>query len=334
MAEVRKKKTIRDIVPNLPPERDLPFMKPSFGGGQFSGGKGAERAPKPSVSNPNKREITFPRNPRGDVEVRIGDTKVNLTRAELAQSEFGNPRRGARTQDLSNIDTAKVALVNQATAKSRKEGLVPTPTEEQQRAAEGVGQFEPLPETNVGTTGEQLGRAAPDIAANTIRDIASFAGGGAITGSVVPGVGTAIGLGVGAGIGLIKSLVGHISILKQESQQTIREQTATLISSKSAINKIRYAANKGLIDGETARDLFNNQLAKIDRAERNLKQVDERFWNSKTKDDLIRIQNWNDNERRVATIELQMAILNPNPNAIPPSELMDSSFDNTIEENQ
>ena len=143
---------------------------------------------------------------------------------------------------------------------------------------------------------------------------------GAGIGAFGAGIGAAPGAALGAvagGIGgAVSALFSSIGTLKSEMRQTATEQKATFTSSKTAIKDIINSVNHGYPykPGE-AEELFESELARIDRAERNLKQLSENNWLSKAKDDLTRIETWNRAGKLRAIRDMQLALLKPNPNA-------------------
>jgi len=163
--------------------------------------------------------------------------------------------------------------------------------------------------------GASIAGAAPGVIGNVLQRGALGAAGGAAAGAFAGGIGAIPGAIGGGAAGVISGLATTISELREEEKQSTLIQKVSFRASKSNIKAIIDAVNKNLISPMDAISLYNRELAKIDRVERNLKMLSEREWLSKAKDELIMVQQFNDFERQRTALMLEQALLRPNPNA-------------------
>jgi hypothetical protein len=104
--------------------------------------------------------------------------------------------------------------------------------------------------------------------ASTWKTIATFAGGGALAGSAVPGLGTVAGLIIGAAIGVGSSILSNI---KSQKADNMAAQKLTLTQGQANLNKLILLAQVDAGNSQKYVDGFNAQLDKISEAYANLK---------------------------------------------------------------
>jgi len=153
--------------------------------------------------------------------------------------------------------------------------------------------------------GEVLGGAGAKAAAGA----AGGAAGGAVAGIFTGGV-ASLPLAAAAGsAGAIGGFFyGIYSGLKDQSQKMIVAEYTSYSDSLTNIKSI--IANAGR-DPVEAINLYQIELAKIDAAERKLKKEDERKWLSTTKNQLIKIEDFNRYQRENTRQMLLLAIADP-----------------------
>jgi hypothetical protein len=162
--------------------------------------------------------------------------------------------------------------------------------------------------------GGALAEAAAQGISGATKGAAVGAIGGAAGGTVVLPVigtvaGTAGGAGLGAAIGFAGNFLGSIyGNLKDDAQKGVASEYASFGNSLINIKAIIKNAGRDPLD---AINLYQIELAKIDRAERRLKQSSEADWLSTSKKQLTEIEDFNMFQREQTRQLLIMAINNP-----------------------
>lgn len=181
-------------------------------------------------------------------------------------------------------------------------------------AAAGVGQNIPA-----------VGGALPEgVAEGTEGSLFAAGLGGAAGGAASLGalglVGGPPGAVVGAATGTVLGFAaGVYGKLRSNERQGIKEDFANFQTSTNNLASIIDMVNQGLVDPYEATALFNLELAKIDRAESNLKKRtddDTRAFLGDAGDELIKVQSFNDLQRAQYTAGLIQAIQAPNPKQV------------------
>lgn len=137
---------------------------------------------------------------------------------------------------------------------------------------------------------------------------------GALTGTVT-GTAGAVATPVAIGFGL-----GAIAQLRSEAKQQVEAQRLSVFDRNGAINNMKAIINElnaGRLDPVEAVILYNNEIAKINRAERQLQLMTDsqlRKFLGSPGDELIKVQNFNSFGRGVLDRKLEEALLVPNPN--------------------
>lgn len=273
----RPKKKLPSILENKPFESPLP-------------------APKPTPTGPKSTPVTPP-----VVQKRQADAQSFIQAREKALSQGATKQQAvaiAAGQTANQGNQISVEEANKARAALQEiasgVGKVPALTDaERQAQLEGT------------SLGDILKSAAPDIG---LRAGAAGAGAGVAGAIASAPVAAAVGTAA-AGAFFISTL----SNLKGEAQQNVKIEYDSYRAFKTNIKSIIDGVNKGLIDPINARDMYNNELAKLDRAERRLKALSDKEWLTKGKDELVKIQEFNDVQRPQITALLQQAILAPDP---------------------
>lgn len=216
--------------------------------------------------------------------------KVEAARAQEAQYASDVAARAAGKKTTAEIEATKAAGMEAG----KQIGVI---TPEQQALA-----AEQNPIVSGSATGDVLAA------------IGSKAAAGAATGAAAGLLGSAGTLSApGAAVGAIGGVVvGALTIIPELKEQYIQNTKVQKITAGKAINNIKaiieYADKGG--DPVLAVGLFNQELAKIDRSERNLKALDENDW-AKAKDELAAITSFNAIGRNMAEVMLYQAITNP-----------------------
>ena len=244
----------------------------------------------PSINNPtqtNNANIIF--NPNGSITYQTQNKTYNLTPAEYKGLLA---LQGSKEGGITSSKVREIAALT-----SQRIGT--------QAALQQIGN---LPQSN-----------EPQIQGGIIPPLSSFeqiapnlisTGIGAGLGALVGGpAGAAVGAFIGGGPSIISSL-------KENEIQNTKTEYAGFIKSQSTLKSIIDGLNKGYLDPIDAVNLYNSELSRIDVAERNLKALSEREWLSKSKDELIKIQAFNETQRPLIENMLRQALQTPNPNQI------------------
>jgi len=86
---------------------------------------------------------------------------------------------------------------------------------------------------------------------------------------VAPGVGTAIGAGVGGAVGAVGGAFSKISLQKR---QDVKEAYVVYTTAKSNVDWILNQVNSGQMSASQAVEMYNDELANLYSAEKNLKE--------------------------------------------------------------
>jgi outer membrane lipoprotein SlyB len=225
---------------------------------------------------------------------------------------------------------------NLAKAKARIRGDVPLPPETQVEKQALIEQNNAQNQEEIAQLGiltpEQMNRdIASDGMAGTAFQTAKIAGataagglagGGAIggtigatIGSIIPGAGTAVGAVIGATIGGVGAT--YVTTLRKK-RDNVDEAMALYVGSKSNLKFIINEVNAGRMSGDTAVDLWNNNLANYRIAQQHMKELTD------TDMDRFLSKGLNDYETLMAFGEtipyrqslLTQAIINPDPSKV------------------
>ena len=175
-----------------------------------------------------------------------------------------------------------------------------------------------VPESTVPLS-KSIKGAIPGIITNIVTKTGAGAAGGAISGgilgSIIPGAGTAIGAGGGAIIGgaggFVTGAFSAINELKEEEQQQTKIEYKSFTDARTRLKAVVTYAKTG--DPIKAITMWDNEKARIYRAESNLKSLSERDWLSKAKDELGAILNFRDRESEYDQMFIDALNKNPNP---------------------
>lgn len=263
-----------------------------------------------STQDASRPKTTVEHSSDGNVKVTVDGVSNTLSRKEFknftdikkakAQGRdiTGSGIEGTKQQDILNRQEPKIADNNQVLA--------------------GIGQNVPelQGDSNAGEKALAIGTGLTGITSGAIA--------GAAAGSVVPVLGTAAGAVIGGAIGGVSSLLGKISV---EQRQDATQAFNNYNNAKGNINKIIQWTNQGLMTPEEAVVQYNQEIANVNLAERQLKELTDssldRFL-SGGKDELADIEAF----RRVQWLyerRLTEAIVNPNPNAVDTSLLQNTN---------
>src|SRR3990167_318085 len=182
--------------------------------------------------------------------------------------------------------------------------------QEQAKVAQGVGRDVPIISGEAPSTGELVRGALPDIGIGAGSALA-----GAGLGAVVCGETVATGgIAVVAGSAILLAQSNRIiSELKEEYQGLKTNEYVSFQGSSNALKTIIQQVDSGALAPIDAVQLFNMELARIDKAERVLTGLEEKSWLGKNRKELIKITDFNRIHRENYIRELQSAIINPNP---------------------
>lgn len=240
-------------------------------------------------------KTTVRHNKDGSVDVTVGSETQNLSK-----NEFKNLTEVKKAQaEGRNITGSGFAGTPQATVLNNQGGLRNTV------AIEDIGQNVPelQPDSN---TGEH---------ALTIASALGGAGAGALAGAALAPATAGASVPIGAGIGLLTSVLGKVGLAKRND---VAEARNNFVNARGNIKAIIQATNQGILDPIDAVSMYNQQLASINLAERQLKELTDNDLDkflSGGKDELADIQSF----RQIQDIyqrRLQEAIIAPNPNAV------------------
>jgi hypothetical protein len=181
-----------------------------------------------------------------------------------------------------------------------------------------IGQLTPeqqaQTQANIGGVGNSFQSIIPEIAANVVQK----AGAGAAVGAIA-GAGNPLAIAGGALAGGVAAAFDIVGKLKTEETQKTANTYKDFTTSRTALKAIIiYAKNGG--DPIEATRLYNNEIMAINRAEQNLKQLEEREWLSKAKGELIAIQNFREIQGTYDTLLANAIRQNPNANYEFPQE--------------
>lgn len=273
--------------------------------------------PNPSPVSQNTVEKPKPELPPSTV---TGTTAEKYAKNLILPGTFGmEPGAGIINQQLRGIyegQTASPEALATAYAANYGNALgqIGRPTS-QQIAQAGL-------ENPAATLGASVAGAIPDIGVK--------AGAGIATGIVAANLGTG-GLAtpvIAAGAALTAA-ISIVANLKSEEMQNVKVQYKSFTASQRNIKAIITAVNGRALDPIEGVRMYNEELARIDSQERNLKMLSERDWLSKGKDELVQIESFNRVTRGQTGIMLRNAIINPDPTLV-----LNFPIDETLSEEQ
>lgn len=292
-------------------------------------GTAEQEIPKSPVEIP---KIVLPPQPTPKPEVKPimekpgQDRNIQPFRQELANVRAG--RAGVEPINLRTNMTATETQIRQNLAAQElqgqiEQGQVPGATNEQILAAQGLGTLTPEQQARDIIRGEGFVDTAIAGSAGLAGGVAGGFGGallgaklGAIGGTAVtPGVGTAVGAVGGFIVGGLGAVFGKISL---DKRQDVKQAFATYRATSSNMAYIINSANSGKIDGITAANMWDEELANFYSAERNLKKMTEGKIGrelSGAMDEYNKVEGFG---RRIPTMQalLADAILTPDPNKV------------------
>lgn len=312
--------------------------KEEYKAGQQYGGTGIMEPPKmpeAALTNPTIQEEQ-----QKGINLPVGNIPVTDITPKPSLEDTGNVKENPNmykgidiSKSFSNTDFA--TKEDYVQAKRRAELLVNPDAfhvaqaqqlQQQQQAAQAQAfmQQNPIISPQMMAMQEQGGLLGPSLMAGAGKVVTSGplvgAGVGAALGSAfAPGVGTAIGAVVGA------FLSGMTTKIKQEKNEKIAIEYKTMTYSMKSMNQLISYVNKGGPDREGAWMQFQQNLAAIDEAQRNLKfEADKdinKFLSVDASKEIGNIQTFNELLRQNYIARMQMAMLSPNPNA--PTDYLD-----------
>lgn len=155
-----------------------------------------------------------------------------------------------------------------------------------------------------------LGSTIKGILPETAAGILAKAGAGAAAGGIATGGVGAIAGAVGGAVWGIGTIIPNLKAEeKQKTKVAYKDYTTTKTNMKAIID---YARKGG--DPIDAINLYKAEWAKIYKAEMDLKQLEERDWLSKAKDELTAVQNFKESKVVYDTMMQNAILQNPNAN--------------------
>lgn len=284
--------TGRDIIPDFPVQ-PMPT--------------GTIRPPSQTEVIPEQKPVPLPKffGAEGNRAVQVTQGEggsVFLERLKPSQQVGLNiPSQFGLSAEQQAIENQNIAARNQL-ATQQLRAQIGQITPEQQAAADA--------QNNMGSLTQGI---IPEVLSSVGSKAATGAAIGATAGLATGGTLSLPAAGVGAIGGAVYGAATILSHLKEEAIQNTKVQKISASKAQTNIKAIIDGVNKGLVDPVDAVDLYNREIAKIDRAERNLKLLEEKDWLSKAKDELIAIQTFNDVGRAQSAALLNAAIIRPNP---------------------
>jgi hypothetical protein len=177
-----------------------------------------------------------------------------------------------------------------------------------------------VPDLAIGTNPLEVGTALAAGLGGGIAGAGAVAAMGAGAGTLIaPGVGTVIG-GVAGGLigGVGGAAVAFFAKISSSERQNVKEANAVFTASKTNIEGIKSNLNRGYISAQQAREQYAEAKMNIYASRNNLKKRTQNLvtdFLGDPGDELIKVNAYIDTIPDLDT-EIQIAMLNPNPNYI------------------
>ena len=301
--EERRKKAAGDVeglTPEGIPKAFLPQPSPFIQDPRITSGPGPAPTPLP-------KDFTFETDPRTG-KLRFHGPGAAREQAVYDRTILRQEQKRVATEEAQRESEARYEKEQKAAGVLTKLGEEPQLTPEQ-LAAELEGLSIP----------ENIKSALAGILAGTVSQVAVGAAGGAVVGSAAGGIGAGPGAAIGAvGFGV----KGFVSSIKTEVKAEAGEDTSAInaqfAADRRTLGKVITAVNRGDIDPATGVRYFNEIIARIDKEERQMKQLtstDLQDWLSGGSTVMAKIAAFNAprGEKEVREDELRGAVIAPDP---------------------